>query len=95
MENLPAILCLMFGFVLVVVEMFVPGFGLPGISGIILLVIGVALKARSPLEALIIAAVIILLLCVALSISLRSAATGRLSRSSLCSATCSRATRPR
>lgn len=83
LENLPAILCLMFGFVLVVVEMFVPGFGLPGISGIILLVIGVALKARSPLEALIIAAVIILLLCVALSISLRSAAKGRLSRSSL------------
>ncbi len=83
LANLPAILCLMFGFVLVVVEMFVPGFGLPGISGIILLVIGVALKARSPLEALIIAAAIILLLCVALSISLRSAAKGRLSRSSL------------
>ena len=59
LENLPAILCLMSGFVLVVVEMFIPGFGLPGISGIILL------------------------LCVALSISLRSAAKGRLSRSSL------------
>ena len=83
LENLPAILCLMSGFVLVVVEMFIPGFGLPGISGIILLVVGVALKARSPLEALIIASVIILLLCVALSISLRSAAKGRLSRSSL------------
>ena len=83
LENLPAILCLMSGFVLVVVEMFIPGFGLPGISGIILLMVGVALKARSPLEALIIASVIILLLCVALSISLRSAAKGRLSRSSL------------
>lgn len=83
LENLPAILCLIFGFALVVVEMFVPGFGLPGISGIILLVVGVALKAGSPLEALIIAAAIILLLCVALSISLRSAAKGRLSRSSL------------
>lgn len=83
MANLPAIICLISGFVLVVVEMFVPGFGLPGISGIILLVVGVALKATSPLEALIIAAAIILLLCVALSISLRSAAKGRLSRSSL------------
>ena len=83
LENLPAILCLIFGFALVVVEMFVPGFGLPGISGIILLVVGVALKAGSPLEAVITAAAIILLLCVALSISLRSAAKGRLSRSSL------------
>lgn len=83
LQNLPAILCLISGFALVVVEMFIPGFGLPGISGIILLVVGVALKANSALEALIIAAVIILLLCVALSISLRSAAKGRLSRSSL------------
>ena len=83
LANLPAILCLLAGFTLVVVEMFIPGFGLPGISGIILLVVGVVLKARSPLEALIIAAAIILLLCIALSIALRSAARGRLSRSSL------------
>lgn len=81
--NLPAIICLIAGFVLVVIEMFIPGFGLPGISGIILLIVGVALKARSPLEALIIAASIILLLCIALSFALRSAARGRLSRSSL------------
>ncbi len=83
LANLPAILCLLAGFALVVVEMFIPGFGLPGISGIILLVVGVVLKARSWLEGLIIAAVIILLLCVALSIALRSASRGRLSRSSL------------
>lgn len=29
MEDLPAILCLIIGFGLVVVEMYVPGFGLP------------------------------------------------------------------
>ena len=40
LANLPAILCLLAGFTLVVVEMFIPGFGLPGISGIILLVVG-------------------------------------------------------
>lgn len=82
-SNLPAILCLLGGFVLVVIEMFIPGFGVPGISGIILLVIGVTLKAASPMEGLAIAAVIILLLCIAFSISLRSAAKGRLSKSSL------------
>ena len=76
LQNLPAILCLISGFALVVVEMFIPGFGLPGISGIILLVVGVALKANSALEALIIAEVIILLLCVALSISLQAPPRG-------------------
>ena len=83
LANLPALLCILSGFLLIVVEMFIPGFGLPGISGIILLIVGISLKASSPMEALIIAAVVIGLLCIAFSISLRSAAKGRLSKSPL------------
>ena len=36
LENLPILLCFLFGVVLLIVEVFMPGFGLPGISGIIL-----------------------------------------------------------
>ena len=43
LANLPLIICLIAGVALLVVEVFVPGFGLPGISGMVLLVAGVAL----------------------------------------------------
>ena len=39
--NWPAALCLIAGYVLVTVEMFTPGFGVPGVSGLALLLIGV------------------------------------------------------
>ncbi|MDO4740997.1 MAG: NfeD family protein [Eubacteriales bacterium] len=81
--NLPAVLLLVVGFILVVVEMYVPGFGIPGISGIACLIAGVIIKAESALEALIMAIVIIVLLCIALSISIRSVSKGRLSKSRL------------
>ena len=42
-ENLPLILCLLFGAALLVVEVFMPGFGLPGISGLVLLIVGITL----------------------------------------------------
>ena len=34
---LPAVLCLLFGSGLVILEVLLPGFGLPGVSGIVLL----------------------------------------------------------
>lgn len=83
LANLPAILCLIVGFVLVVVEMYIPGFGLPGIAGGILLIAGIALKAGNAMEAFVMVIVIVALLCVALSISIHSAAKGRLARSKL------------
>lgn len=81
--NLPAVLLLVVGFILVVVEMYVPGFGLPGIAGIACLAAGVIIKADSALEALVMAIVIIAILCVALSISIHSVSKGRLAKSRL------------
>lgn len=81
--NLPVVLLLVIGFILVVIEMYVPGFGAPGITGIACLIAGVILKANSALEALIMAIVIIALLCVALSISIHSVSKGRLAKSKL------------
>ena len=80
-EYLPSIVMLLVGFVLVVVEMYIPGFGVPGITGILLLIGGVYFAHPSPLGALIMALVIVALLCIALSICLHSASSGRLSKS--------------
>jgi len=41
--NLPTAFCLLLGMALIIVEVFLPGFGLPGISGIALVGVGVAL----------------------------------------------------
>lgn len=68
------------GFILVVVEMFHPGFGAPGIIGGILLVLGIIFTARTLLEALILLLVIIAVLGAALTFVLQSATKGRLSK---------------
>lgn len=80
---LPAIILLILGFGLVVLEMYLPGFGAPGILGCILLIAGVVAARPTPLQALIMALVIIILLCIALSIFVHSASKGRLSNSKL------------
>ena len=40
---IPIIICVLAGVILLIVEAFMPGFGVPGISGIILLLAGVAM----------------------------------------------------
>ncbi len=83
LQNLPAFILLILGFVLVLVEMHIPGFGAPGILGILSLMAGVVLFARSATEALVITIVIVALLCIALSLVIRSASKGRLAHSKL------------
>ncbi|HML46062.1 MAG TPA: hypothetical protein PKE04_04855, partial [Clostridia bacterium] len=41
LTNLPMVICVLAGMALVVVEVFMPGFGVPGISGIALLAVSV------------------------------------------------------
>lgn len=83
MTELPAIICLVVGFVLVVVEMYIPGFGAPGIIGSILLITGVVLFADNPMEALVVTIIVVALLCIALSISIHSISKGKLAHSQL------------
>ncbi|MDK2800920.1 MAG: hypothetical protein PWP27_2406 [Clostridiales bacterium] len=73
-------ICFIFGLGLVIFEMFAPGFGIPGISGTVLILLGVVLTAKSILQAVIIIIVIFTLLGIIFAIILRSAATGRLSK---------------
>ena len=71
------------GYVLLVVEMCIPGFGVPGTLGTVLAVLGLIVLRPTALQALVIVVIYVALLCVALGICLRSAAKGRISRSRL------------
>lgn len=77
------ILMVLAGVALLITEMFVPGFGIPGITGGILSIAGIVLWARNWEEAAVITAIIILVLVVAFLFVMRSAQNGRLSRSRL------------
>ena len=84
-DNLPTILCLVIGLALVVIEMFIPGFGFVGFSGILLLagsVIFTWINYGAMIGSLMMIAVLILVV-ICLLISLRSASKGKLSRSRL------------
>lgn len=83
LANLPIVICVIAGLALLIVEVFMPGFGVPGISGIILLTISaILLWVRSgPLAALGLVVVIVALVAISLSVTLKSAANGRLSKS--------------
>ena len=50
--NTWAVICLLAGLVLMVVEIFTPGFGLAGGSGLVLMAAAIILQAKSILEAL-------------------------------------------
>ncbi len=83
--NLPMIICLLVGVTLVTVEIFLPGFGLPGITGLALLVIAIVLTwtGYGALAGLAMTLITLALAGIAISISIKSAASGRLSRSPL------------
>ena len=75
MANLPILLCLMLGAALMIVEVFLPGFGLPGVSGIVLIGAGTViiwLKAGA-LTALATLLVVIAVLAVLISYMMRRA----------------------
>ena len=78
-----ALVALIAGYVLLVVEMCVPGFGVPGILGTVLSVLGLLAMQPTPVEGLILVVVYVLLLLIALMICLRSVSKGRLSKSRL------------
>ncbi len=56
------------GFLLIAVEILIPGFGLPGITGIICLVAGIIMSADTVEEGVMITVVVIVLLAVMLTI---------------------------
>ena len=76
--NLPIGLCLLLGAGLIILEVFLPGFGLPGISGLVLMTAGIVIAAiqHGMLMAVVILLVVIALLALVISWVMRSAAKG-------------------
>ena len=61
------IVLLIAGFILIGIEMVVPGFGLPGISGIVCLIAGIILTAKDVEQGLTITVIVIVILAVMLT----------------------------
>lgn len=82
---IPIIICVLAGVILLIVEAFMPGFGVPGTSGIILLLAGVAMTwyEYGAMVGLGTTVAVLALVGVAISVSLKSASSGRLSKSDL------------
>jgi membrane-bound ClpP family serine protease len=66
------------GLILIIIEMFNPGFGLPGGLGILLLVIDILITAKTFVQGLIMAAILASLVVILLSISVYLASKGYL-----------------
>lgn len=83
--NLPIIICFIIGIGLLILEAFMPGFGAPGITGVILEVITLVLTwfEHGPVATLGMLLIVLLVLAIAISTSLRSITKGRLSKSPL------------
>lgn len=82
-EHIPALVMMLAGYGLLIFEMYIPGFGVAGISGALLLGGGILLMQPTALQALILVLISVVVLGIALSIAMHSIARGRLSRSRL------------
>jgi len=78
-----AAVCILLGTILIIIEMFTPGFAVPGISGIILLLLGIVFTADTFFQGLLIFLLIMAILTIVLIIVIRSATKGALFKSPL------------
>ena len=76
--DLIGIVCVIAGFVLVGIEMVLPGFSVPGVSGIICLVAGVFILADSVMEAVVITIAILAVLGILMAVILNLLSHGKL-----------------
>lgn len=84
-NNLPIIICGVLGIILLFVEMFTPGFGLAGTSGFLLMAAAIVLTwlDYGPIAGLGATVIVVALTAIMVTASLKSAASGRISKSAL------------
>ena len=68
------------GFLLIVAEMFQPGFGWAGGLGVVSLFVGIVLTAQTFMQGLVMTAILLAILAIMLSIVLYSATKGKISK---------------
>ena len=73
LANLPILICFLLGLIFLIVEVFMPGFGLPGITGVILEVASIVMTfvKHGGLAALVITLIILAVIAIAISVALR------------------------
>ncbi len=83
--NLPIVISALVGVILMVVEVFMPGFGIPGIAGLVLMLVSIVMTwmSHGAYAGLGATLVVMAVSGIILSLSLRSATRGRMSRSPL------------
>ena len=74
-----AMIVFIVGIVCLIIEMFVPGFGVAGGIGLALLFAGIVLTAETFAQGIVMAAILIVIIAIVMVILLRSASRGRLS----------------
>lgn len=79
--NIGGLTLVVIGMILVIVEMFIPGFGAAGISGAVALIVGLVIGSETVAAAMFSLLIIVLLLVIFAVVIFRSALRGRLSRS--------------
>ena len=82
---IPIIICALVGVILLVVEVFMPGFGIPGISGAVLLLASIVMTwlEYGAKVGLGMAVAVLALMGIVISISLKSVNSGKLTNSEL------------
>lgn len=85
LANLPILICFLLGLILLIIEVFMPGFGVPGIAGIVLEVSSIVMTylSHGGVAALGITLIILAVIAIAVSLALRSVNKGRLSKSAM------------
>lgn len=81
---------LILGILFLIIEIFNPGFGVPGAIGLILVIAGIIITADTFMDALVLLIIIIVILGIALIFALRSASKGRLSKTMVLQASLSK-----
>ncbi|MFO7636628.1 MAG: hypothetical protein R6W96_04905, partial [Clostridia bacterium] len=71
---------LLIGLALLILEVFVPGFGVAGILGIIVIIAGILLTAQTLFEALIMFLILLVILAVIAVVIIKSASKGKLNK---------------
>ena len=73
LANLPILICFLLGLIFLIVEVFMPGFGLPGITGIVLEVASIVMTffKHGGLAALVITLIILAVIAISISLALR------------------------
>ncbi len=68
------------GLLFLIIEVFTPGFGVAGGTGLLLMIVGIILTARSVFEAFIMVIILLIIIALLLIVIIRSAKKGTLSK---------------